>query len=277
MSNLREKALIVNLSISEWNGRKFDRKVTQEVDDAHGTHKSGAFSKNLIDLSELNPIIKVRGELRSTHNTLTLPWGDNGDRLLPAKGYFKYIEKIKELEREFNDEVSRFLSNYENLKAAARRNLKTLFVDSDYPTEQQIKQRFGVTITYLPVPDSYDFRVDIASSTDVDELRKSIASEISDRHKAATGDLVERCKGMVKRIIDTLDQGNDKTFRNTMITNLEELLEIIPSMNYTEDPAIDKMVKTLDNIVVDPDHLRNDVDFRQDYLNKVKKINDLLF
>ena len=47
--NLATKAMLVDLSIRAWNARKFDKKITKEVAQRHGTtEKAGRYNKNLL-------------------------------------------------------------------------------------------------------------------------------------------------------------------------------------------------------------------------------------
>jgi hypothetical protein len=48
VSKLSGSALIVNLSMSVWTGRKLDKRVSEEVDQANSTKtRAGNYNKNL--------------------------------------------------------------------------------------------------------------------------------------------------------------------------------------------------------------------------------------
>lgn len=69
MKNLAEKALLVTLNISQWSARKYDRKVTEEVNDTHQAKDAGRFNKLLIDKTHLDEIQKIVNEARHFHAT----------------------------------------------------------------------------------------------------------------------------------------------------------------------------------------------------------------
>ena len=52
--NLSDRALLVQLSISQWTARKFDKKVTNDVANTHGVASSaGRYNKALLPMNDL--------------------------------------------------------------------------------------------------------------------------------------------------------------------------------------------------------------------------------
>src|SRR6185503_3495137 len=98
---LREKGLLVNITISQWSARKYDKKVTQAIEDAHNATNAGNFNKLLLDAnSGLNKITNLSNQIRIFLHEMTLPWADNGDRLLPSENYLDFQKKYTELENQ---------------------------------------------------------------------------------------------------------------------------------------------------------------------------------
>ena len=92
VSKLSSSALIVNLSMSVWTGRKLDQRVSEEVDQQNSTKtRAGNYNKNLLAGSgKLEEINKVASAIRTWHYTVTQPWGDNGDRVLNMASFIDY-------------------------------------------------------------------------------------------------------------------------------------------------------------------------------------------
>jgi hypothetical protein len=88
-TSLSSKAMLCTVSISAWSGYKFDREASEEIAHIHGAEKdSGRFNKRLVPRKELEEITKIIGRARRNHEFVTLPWSDNGYRVLPARsGY----------------------------------------------------------------------------------------------------------------------------------------------------------------------------------------------
>src|SRR6185369_3013865 len=92
---LAEKAVLASLNISQWSGRKLDRKITDEVNESHGAvADAGRYNKLLVAKVTLDPIQQIVGEARSYHIRMTLPWSDSGTRILPSALYLEYTKKI---------------------------------------------------------------------------------------------------------------------------------------------------------------------------------------
>ena len=130
---IQDKAMLANLTIQQWSARKQDKAVSAEVDRAHGANDAGRYNKLLVDKSALEPISKLAGDLRSRHYHFTMPWGDNGDRLLPGTLYMKYTTEMRTLRTQFDAAVSAFISIYPNLVTNARTRLGTLYNAEDFP------------------------------------------------------------------------------------------------------------------------------------------------
>lgn len=76
--------MIVTLNVSCWTARKQDKKVSAEVEASHNAKDAGRYNKLLIDKHHLDPLTNWAGQIRATHYKMTLPWMDNGGRLLPV-------------------------------------------------------------------------------------------------------------------------------------------------------------------------------------------------
>ena len=97
-NGITSKAMLVTLSISCWNARKFDRKITREVAERHKTtEKIGRYNKNLLPVeADLYLAISTAGwKARQVHYRETLPWSDEGSRILLGSNYFHYTESFR--------------------------------------------------------------------------------------------------------------------------------------------------------------------------------------
>ena len=130
--SLKEKVMIVNLTISQWSARKYDAKASKEVEAAHNAREAGRFNKSLLQSDTLKEIGKVANQMRTLHYEKTLPWGDNGDRVLSTEIYFEYITQVGQLTLAFNQAAEQFVSEYTNLKEDAKLRLNTLYREDDY-------------------------------------------------------------------------------------------------------------------------------------------------
>jgi hypothetical protein len=253
MASIKDKAMLVNPHICMWTARKHDRKISDEVAAQHNAqHDAGRYNKLLIAKAALAEITRAAGAARAFHVENTVPWADDGARMLPAENYFAYTTTMRELRGSFEAAVAKFCDGYPQYVADARVRLNGMFDEKDYPTAAQINARFAFDVVISPLPDASDFRVSLGEA---EETR--IRSEIEDRVNAALDgavrDLWQRVHDCVAHIAERLraykverdpDTGKDKVsnpFRDSLVTNLRDLVDLLPRLNLTGDPSLAAM------------------------------------
>ncbi len=269
MKNLTEKALLVNLTISQWTARKHDKTATQEVNTAHNSKDAGRFNKILIGKEHLQDIQAIGNRARTFHYENTLPWSDAGERLLPSENYFDYINKLAEFRNEFEVAVNKFCLSYPSLIDQAKANLNGLFNERDYPLN--VREKFDLHASFMPVPDVQDIRVNL-SAQEIEHIRKTMGLEISDRFANAQKDIYRRISEQLRHMHERL--GNDENnFKNSLFENVLELVRLIPRLNVAEDKNISDLCEDLNSLYVDPEQVRTDKKLRSD---KAKEVQAML-
>ena len=83
---ITEKAMLAAVHISIWTAVKHDRKVSRDVADQHGAHQgAGRYDKQLLrGADKLDELRTLAGQIRQYFYKITLPWSDEGFRLLPV-------------------------------------------------------------------------------------------------------------------------------------------------------------------------------------------------
>ena len=160
--NLATKAMLVDLSIRAWSARKFDRKITEEVAQRHGTtEKVGRYNKNLLpfDAASYEAIWAVAGAARGEHYEQTLPWSDDGPRILTAANFMFYMDKSRARRRAFEGAVATFLPEYPGLKKKSEEISKGMYNAEDFPDQADMATRFEFSVKVFPLPSGEDFRV----------------------------------------------------------------------------------------------------------------------
>lgn len=255
--SLNNKAMIVTLNVSCWTARKQDKKVSAEVDAAHNARDAGRYNKLLIDKSHLDPLTSHAGKVRQYHYKMTLPWMDNGGRLLPSKLFMEYRNGIDNLRTEYQRLVDDFLKVYaSNLVQDARVRLGTLYDPEDYPDSTTLREKFGIEMDILPVPTASDFRVDVAES-EINRIREEINRNVVLRQRKAMDDAWSRVHDVVDTIYLRLS-ANKPVIRDSLIENARELTALLPGLNVIDDPAMTAVAKEItDNLLEDVWTLRN--------------------
>lgn len=260
-STIQSKAMLANLSISQWTARKYDKSVSEDVEIANQAKDAGRYNKQLVDKKLLAGIAQIAGQIRDFHYTNTLPWGDNGDRLLPSARYIDYTRELRAKRDAFSTAVSALVHAYPAEVQAARTRLGKMYKPDEYPDASELYARFDVSVSFMPVPDANDFRVDI-NEQDAAKIKEQITATVDDRTKVATRELWARLEGSTCAVALRLGDPN-AIFRDSLIGNLRELTELIPKLNISGDEELARICSSIrQSILIDPDRLRADPDLR---------------
>lgn len=281
IAGIARAAMLVDLNIKVYSGRKQDRKTQAEVTTAKGSGSKRAASvyKSLFaDCKELDDITKYQARIRAEHYRLTKPWADNGQRLLPTKLLLEYQGAMGRCKAEFEFLVDKFVVKYDTLVAAAAFQLGTLFDRDEYLPGSQIARKFAIETSFSPLPIAGDFRVDIES-----EVQQQLITQYEAKSKAllaqSTQDAWTRLHKVLTNLSDRLvieEDGTKRKFHDTLVSNAEELCELLDALNVTADPDLERArSKLLDAMKgVTPKELRTEDSTRIETKRKVDAILD---
>lgn len=267
---ISSSSMLVELSISTWTGRKKDKRASEDVT-SQNYAAAGVASVNkklLGDCAELMAVQKFTANLRNAHYAMTMPWSDTGLRLLPTAQYFKYHQQMSGLKQEYERLVALFLSAYDWEIMQAQTKLGDLFIRDEYPTTESLHDKFSFHLTYIPLPDAGDFRIDIAKDA-ADELRTHYENYYSTQLNVAMKDVWKRTYDALSRMSDRLDYADHeqkKVFRDSLVENVSEMIELLRVCNVAKDVQMAAMADRLEESLrgVTPDALREDEYLRRE-------------
>jgi hypothetical protein len=224
----------------------------------------------------LDTIVKYAANARAWHLSQTLPWTDNGSRLLPMSNFMDYKKQLGELENNYEALVDKFIIAYPNLVSAAAFQLGNLFDRNEYPDEGALKRKFKFTYSFFPVPTAGDFRIDINEEAKA-EIMANCNSAYEDRlnnaMREAWSRLHECLTRMSERLTDNAD-GSRKIFRDSLVENGVELVSMLKHLNITQDPQLEQARRDLQSAIGshDLDSLRDNSNAREVVKMKVDTI-----
>lgn len=272
---IQNSSMLVDLNIGVWLGRKMDRKVSQEIDMAKDTKtRAGNYHKQLLPgMEKLEQLHSVAGSARVWHHENTLPWSDNGSRLLPMANFFDYKAGLNERRDAFNRAAEEFYAEYPTLISAAALKLGALFNREDYPTVDQIRHKNYFSYTFLPVPTSGDFRIDAPVEAQR-ELREQYEDFYNKKLNDASRDLWDRLHECLTHMSNKLAGDEKQIFRDTLVTNTTELCGMLTRLNVTGDPKLEHARQEIEKALVGvtAKDLRKNNDLRLDTKARVDQI-----
>jgi hypothetical protein len=271
--SLIDKALLVQLNISQWTARKYDKKASRKVaEEFHSYIDQGRYNKALLPMNGLlDRVHKKTTLIRTKFYTNTSPWGIEGTFMLSSKNYLSFTNEFRKEKGEWQYLVDDFLNNYDDLRQDAQRVLGQLYNEADYPSQDMLVRKFSMDLAIFPVP-STDFRVAIGDE-ELAEIQKDVERRVVDAQNHAMQDLWDRLYKQVEHMTEKLSDPK-AIFRDSMVENARELCSLLPRLNFTDDPNLENLRQQVEANIArhHPDALRNDPDLRQDTAAEAKAI-----
>ena len=274
--SISSSAMLVELNISTWTGRKLDKIVSAEIDARkQTTTRAGNYNKKLFaDEPTFDAISKFAGNARTFHYHATMPWSDSGLRLLTTAMYFDYQKTISQMEMDFSGLVDEFINDYQNMVLRAEHKLGDMFDVLDYPDPDSLRDKFRFSVKFSPVPDVGDWRVDIGNDAR-ETLQMSYQQAYTANLEQAYKDVWDRTHEALANMSTKLAGNNKQIFRDTLVTNVKEMIDLLDKFNITGDAKMRQAKVKIQSALsgVTPDALREDDEFR---LDTKQKVDDLL-
>lgn len=254
---LGERAMIIRLQISQWTARRYDAKVSKEVSDTYKAQAdAGRYNKLLVAKKAISEISVIVGQARAYHYTHTLPWTDEGGRILAATMFFEYTKELGVFKAKFERAVRTFFDNYDTYVQDAAQHLGNMFDRQEYPHKSELRSKYRFETDIYQLPEARDFRVNLPD-TEVELIKKQITANLKQATALAMGDLWKRLYEVVNAMADKLHT-KDAVFRDSLFGNVVELCQLLPKMNITEDPRLTEMVATVEKkLCLEPDAVRD--------------------
>jgi hypothetical protein len=237
---ITERAMLAAVHISIWTAVKHDRKISRDVASQHGAHQgAGRYNKQLLrGADKLDELRTLAGQIRQYFYKITLPWSDEGFRLLPSNFYFDLMAKMREFEASFEQGVEGFLTVYPQYIDQVRPELNGLFREEDYPAPAKLRDKFGVKLEILPIPSGGDFRVQMSAEEQA-RVSREIDANVRKSLTRGTEDLWKRLREVVSHMVDRLNEPESR-FHASLVTNVFDLVEILPRLNVSGDADLNR-------------------------------------
>jgi len=283
--DISTRAMLVNLSIGIYSSSKTDKAVTEDViRDHNAAPDAGRFSKKLLDKKAMAEIKGVVTRARSYHYENTLPWSNEGPRILPTARFAEYDKEMRTLKDDFDIAVRNFAAEYPDYVKEAETRMGSLFLAEDYPAVGDVEDKFTWSLDILPLPSSNDFRVELSKDV-TDHIKKEMDARTDETLKKATLSVWQRAFDSINNMASKLEEykvtqkadGKPKVenpFRDSLVANIAGLAELLPQLNISNDPKLAKLADDLKSRLTaySADDLRKDETLRIGTAKDARKI-----
>ena len=272
---LNDKALLVQLKVSQMTGRKYDKRATEQVAQQNGAYlQAGRYNKSLFPVNAyLTNIHQKTTLIRKKYYNNTLPWGLEGTQILPSANYLNFMTEFRNEKSEWQHLVDTFFNEYNKLCADAQRFLGSLYNRNDYPPLHEVQHKFSMDMAVFPIP-SNDFRVNI-SDQELERIHSDVERRVTEASQNAMKEAWQRLYDRVKHMAETLADPA-KNFKNTLVENTQEVCSVLTRLNFADDPNLESLRQEVERKLANNHHesLRNDPDLRRDKAEEAKAIMD---
>jgi hypothetical protein len=270
--------MLANLSVRCWGAARNDKKISSEVAKTHSVDakRAGKYRKNAINVEAptYEAVKAAATELRAKHSEFTLPWSQDGARILTTTMFEQYSREMRTLRTKFDQAVQAFVEDYPTLKVDAKIELNGMYNEADYPAD--IREKFGVEVGILPLPEAEDFRVSLPE-TAVRQIKDDIQAEMKRAAHVAMQEPYERLYSHITRMVQRLSDPK-AVFRDTLVSGLVDLCAILPGLNLTRDPQLDVLRQRAEQMIahVSAQELRDNPAVRRDVARQAADIQNMM-
>ncbi len=189
-----------------------------------------------------------------------------------------HTEKMRELSNRFTPAVDALAHEFGNLVEQAKVRLGGLFRSEDYPAPDELRFKFSFDTKVMPLPDAGDFRVTLGDE-EKERTKRQITATVEASLQIASRDLWQRLYEAVSHLADRLQaykvtgDGVEHPFRDSVITNLVKLVDVLPKLNVTGDPELERLADQVRaSLLVDPQELRKSESVRTETAKAANRI-----
>lgn len=270
---LSERAMLVHLHTGSWSAQVRDGAVTEDTNQRYEADKGAlTVNKQIVSRKFLSHVNSRISAAKATHNALTLPWEPKGANILSAMGHHIYTEAMRLHRHNVEAAAIEFASGMNDYMEEAQQRLGKSYNPKDYPSGDDVVKKFYIDVEPKPVPESGDFRTSLSAAT-VKSITDDIERRANDRVEMAVRDIYQRIAEATGKMVERLRDPNGN-FHGTLVSNVETLAKLLPTLNITGDAAIDALSKQMlrDLTEHSPEILRADTGARQSTAAKAEKI-----
>ena len=239
--NLQEQAVLARFGSGLPGENRLDKVLTSEVKTDKGLgHDAGRWTKQLYPKNALEKVKQIVGQAREEYYRLTLPWDDSGERILPTTTYLEFQAAMRGFRREFEAARDEFLAKFDDWVAWAKVEHNGSFNPLNYNLAKATKA-FKWDVGLKPIPEGGDFRVSLQAA-DVEIMKRDLDERMQENLSQAQAELWERLATPVRKMVERLSDP-DATFRDTLVTNLSDIVALVPKLNLTGDTKLEDFAR----------------------------------
>ena len=276
--SIAHAAVLVRFRATSWAARLKDKKATRAAENANNASRGAAnLTKNLlVDCDELRAIRLYISTVRDIHRSMSMPWGDDGERLVPTAQYPKYLSKMTEYQDEFHILVDNFMAVYDWKIIDTQVKLGAMFNRDEYPSTIDVRAKFSFQLSYDMLADggnTGDWRLDLPHEQ-MSGLRNSAREGYFNNIKGAMDSVWHRTHETMTTLVRQLDvneEGKGNKLFDSVFDRAVELVAMMGTCNVTGDSQMEAMRRKLEDTLhgLTLPQIKNSPSLREDTRSKL--------
>ena len=282
MDKIQTNAMLVRVKCTKWNNSITDREITDQVTvDKAAADGYLRVTKRLAKQAVVKHLNKVIGQVGNTVLKLwTVPW-DDGVHLITVDNLDRFEAALRKKSDLLEELKSELQDTWPDVIEADKVRLGDAFDPDDYPSVNEIVNRYSISYKLIPLPSGDDIRVNLPQQR-VNAIRQQVEQDVSAKVEAGAKVVSERVADVLNTFVEGMERHGTKAdgakraskFADSTVEAIERLAEALPGLNLTGDPALtavsnDLFLKLRD---LDPQVLREDAGERQQAADTAKEI-----
>ena len=273
--SFREKAITVRLRRAMYIPTKYDSAATAAAESSFGAGNVGRYTKRLLkNCTQLKDVQKAFQDVYTYVIDHTLPWMDEGVRVLPNASYVDFAQEVGEFRRKALSKVEKLGAVWDSAVLADKARLGSMWNPMDYPTKEEMLAKWGISVVFSPIPASEDFRIDMDEAD-----RKALDDAIHEVEQSSTGYLLKEMLKPVAAMAAKLsvpigDEGS--IFRDSLMGNLKDVANRAKKLNLNHDARVDEVIADIEKVTnsVTLTALRETTEVRNATAKQMKSLAD---
>jgi hypothetical protein len=271
---LQDTAMLCGLRTRALGLSRTHKTASTQVTAQHGATTNAATVRvnRLADADAYHrKLVGLQNNMRKIYEAHTLPWdGAGGWRLLPNTSFLKLAGIMAPLQREIALCIEEYRAKAPEIIEAAKRNLGDLALEIALPTVEELSNAYEVKLEFGSIPDTKALKNLPPAITG--KLAQHMQNRAQTAYETALGEIQERMVKPLQHLVERLDafderESREKTegqrdlqgvFRDTTVTNITDLAQLLPSLNVLNDEGTTRHVNEVVELASDlnPESLR---------------------
>jgi orotate phosphoribosyltransferase-like protein len=269
---IHTRAILVRLRCGYYNFKREDKSISRKTRKRYKA-TAGRWIKDLLPGSkEFSKLKRKYGELRTWFYYNTLPWEDRGARLRSTREVEKFIASLNKKVLLYHECRDAFIPKYPELIYKAREQLGDSWKAEDYPHPSTIASKFWAQVGYYTIPNVDDLRLNMS-----EDQQKVLEEQIRESSKEMFEKAMTECWGRLHEVVSHMASrlsNPEAIIRDSVVGNIQELVDILPGLNISDDPELEAMRKEVQSKLTmkDPQEIRESDKIRHRLATEAKKL-----